>query len=102
MEELRERLQKNKIIIVSFTGFLFFVLVIKLFSLQILYNEIYFSRSEQNRIREVILKPTRGLIFDRNSVLIVDNRPAFSVYMIPYEVTRAKSIGPFFVNNNFV
>jgi len=27
MEELRERLQKNKIIIVSFTGFLFFVLV---------------------------------------------------------------------------
>ena len=102
MDELREKLHKNKTIIVSVISFLFFVLTYKFFSLQILENEIYFSRSEQNRIREVIVKPTRGLIYNRNGELIVDNRPAFSIYMIPYEVTRSESIIPFFVRNNFI
>lgn len=102
MDELREKLYRNKVIILSFVSLLFMLLVYKFFSLQILENEKYFSRSEQNRIREVVVKPTRGLIFDRNGSLVVDNRPAFSVYMIPYEVTRSKAIIPFFVENNLI
>ena len=71
------------------------VLVFQFFNLQILQQESYFEKSEQNRIREIVVKPARGLMFDRDGVLVVDNRPAFSVSIIPYEVRHSKKVLPF-------
>jgi len=102
LDEVREKLNRNKLIFALFISILFIILICKFFSLQILSNEIYLSRSEQNRIREVVVEPARGLIYDRYGNLIVDNRPAFSVSLIPYEVSRSKNVIPFFVNNKFV
>jgi penicillin-binding protein 2 len=38
--------------------------------------------SENNCIRLQSIDPTRGLIYDRNRVLLVDNRPAFDLSII--------------------
>lgn len=43
----------------------------------------YFSSSAQNIIRESVIQPTRGDIYDRSNALIVDNRSAFSLYVSP-------------------
>ncbi|MEI0548636.1 penicillin-binding protein 2, partial [Klebsiella sp. 72742] len=37
--------------------------------------------SENNRVHVQPIPPTRGLIFDRNGVVIADNRPSFSLSM---------------------
>ncbi len=62
------------------------VLIFRLFYLQILHKTDYSLQSDQNRIREVTLKPLRGLIYDRNETLIVNNSPAFSLHAIPYNL----------------
>tara|TARA_R110002110_G_scaffold240244_2_gene456411 strand:+ start:1333 stop:3186 length:1854 start_codon:yes stop_codon:yes gene_type:complete len=46
------------------------------YDLQINDYEIYRTQSERNRVQLQPLPPKRGLIFDRNGVLLADNRPS--------------------------
>lgn len=71
---------------------LFSVLITRFFYLQIYKRTMYFEASERNRIREVVIEPTRGLIIDRKGEVLVDNRPSYSVYAIPFEVKKADSV----------
>ncbi|MEE9169264.1 MAG: hypothetical protein V3U73_05825, partial [bacterium] len=64
------------------------VLIARLVQLQVMHRTDYRLQSDQNRIREVTLKPLRGLIYDRNGNLLVNNHPAFSLYAVPYELRR--------------
>ena len=54
--------------------------------LQILKHEEYATRSEENRIRLDPIVPARGLIFDRNGVLLADNAPAYRLDVVPERV----------------
>lgn len=58
------------------------LLFIRLFYLQIIEGEEYRRLSESNCIRIQSIDPPRGLIFDSNGELIVDNRPSFDVSII--------------------
>lgn len=60
----------------------FLVLLARLFYLQIIKGNEYRRLSESNCIRIQYIKPQRGLIFDRNGTLLVDNRPSFDVNII--------------------
>jgi len=60
------------------------ILFARLFYLQIIHKADYRLRSDQNRIREVTIQPIRGLIYDRNGKLLVNNDPAFTLYALPY------------------
>ncbi|RPJ82877.1 MAG: penicillin-binding protein 2, partial [Deltaproteobacteria bacterium] len=62
---------------VSFT-----ILMIRLFYLQIIEGEEYRRLSENNCIRLQGIDAPRGLIFDRNRNLLVDNRPSFDLSII--------------------
>src|SRR5690606_35682298 len=57
------------------------VLVARLYYLQVLQHEYHSTLAENNRIHVQPIPPTRGLIFDRNGVIIADNRPSFSLTM---------------------
>ncbi|MBW1778546.1 MAG: penicillin-binding protein 2, partial [Deltaproteobacteria bacterium] len=61
----------------------FVVITGRLFHLQIVEGETYRMLSETNSIRLQTVEPQRGLIFDRNGELLVDNRPSFDVTVIP-------------------
>lgn len=52
------------------------ILVTRYFSLQITEYEIYRTESDRNRVQLQPLPPKRGLIYDRNGVLLADNRPS--------------------------
>jgi penicillin-binding protein 2 len=54
-----------------------FILVAKLFQLQIVNGEEYRALSDSNRIRTEIIHAPRGVIFDRNGVPLVQNEPGF-------------------------
>lgn len=59
--------------------FLFLVLLIRLFCLQIFNYEKYKTLSEENRIKTFIIPPLRGHIFDRNDVQLTDNQKNYRV-----------------------
>ena len=61
----------------------FAILGFRLFHLQVLHGDELRELSERNSIRLQSIDPPRGLIFDRNGRLLVDNRPAFDVSIIP-------------------
>ena len=60
----------------------FLVLFLRLFYLQVVQGEEFRRLSENNCIRLQDLDPPRGLIFDRNGTLLVDNRPSFDLSII--------------------
>ncbi|HEX9652325.1 MAG TPA: penicillin-binding protein 2, partial [bacterium] len=66
----------------------FVLLLGRLAQVQLWNWDKYFRESERNRIREIILDPPRGIIYDRHGEILVDNRPAYSVSVIPYEVLK--------------
>ena len=61
----------------------FIVLIVRLFYLQIIEGEDFRRQSEINSIRLQSVDAPRGLIYDRNGILLVDNRPSFDLSIIP-------------------
>ncbi len=57
------------------------LLALRLWHLQIREGPYYRDLSENNRTRSVILEPARGLIYDRNGVLLANNVPSFTLYV---------------------
>ncbi len=51
----------------------------RMFSLQVGAHAHFTTLSENNRLRIEPIPPTRGLIFDRNGVLLAENRPAYQL-----------------------
>jgi penicillin-binding protein 2 len=77
----------NRIIIALIvTLIIVLLLVMRLVSLQIIDHEHFITLSKNNRVKIVPLAPTRGLIYDRNGVLLADNLPAFSLDIVQEQV----------------
>ncbi len=85
-ESSSDQKNKRRFIFIAITFFLFIVVYFRFFFIQILGSEEHSLQSESNRTREVQIFPNRGRIYDRNHVLLVDNVPAYSVFVIPYEL----------------
>ena len=64
----------------------FLVLLARLYDLQITNHAHYQTRSQENHVRIVPVAPTRGLIFDRNGVLLADNTPNYQLVITPGQV----------------
>ena len=61
-------------------------LIGRLAYLQIVQHELYTTQSDKNRVQLEAVAPTRGLIYDRNGVLLADNQPSFSVRLVPERI----------------
>jgi hypothetical protein len=90
-EELREiqrRLTILKIALLAIVG----LLALRLWDLQIRDGAYYRDLSENNRTRTVILEPARGLIYDRQGVLLANNVPSFGLYVTLEDVKDRKAL----------
>lgn len=65
---------------------LILIIVIRLIYLQIVDHELYTTLSEENRFFISAIPPNRGLIYDRNGVLLAQNLPAYNLELIPERV----------------
>lgn len=63
-----------------FFYFAIFVIVIRLFYLQIFESEIFFHLGQRNFLRIEILNSPRGNIVDCNNKLLATNKPVFDLY----------------------
>lgn len=71
------------------------LLTSRLVYLQILSGEKMRLYSEENRIKRVRVSAPRGMIFDRNRTLLIDNQPAFDLEIIPqylHEFKRTQEV----------
>ena len=67
---------------------LFGILAARLYLLQIADREQYLIESERNTMQPVPIEASRGLVRDRNGMIMVDNRPSYSISVIPPRLLR--------------
>ena len=65
---------------------LLMVLLARLYWLQIERFGHYATLSENNRVRIQTLAPNRGLIYDRNGIVLAENVPNYQLELIPEQV----------------
>ena len=64
------------------------LLLSNLYYLQVTSYKDYQTRSNGNRIKVLPVAPNRGLIYDRNGVLLAENRPVYNLELIPEEISN--------------
>jgi penicillin-binding protein 2 len=70
---------------------LIMMLVLRLVYLQVVAHEHFTTLSRDNRVRLVAMPPTRGLIYDRNGVLLAQNLPSFQLELVPEQVQNLRA-----------
>ncbi len=75
---------------IGFAGFAvlaaFALLFARFFQLQVVQHDTYASKAEDNRISIVPIAPNRGLILDRNGVVLARNYSAYTLEIFPAKV----------------
>jgi penicillin-binding protein 2 len=61
----------------------FAVFIVRLFFLQVVQGEYYLALAEGNRMDWVYVPSSRGVIYDRNGVLLARNMPAYNITITP-------------------
>lgn len=65
----------------------FAIVGFRIFGLQIVNGAEYRNRAEYNRLKKVVDKAPRGILFDRNGVALVENTPEFSLMLDTSELS---------------
>jgi len=74
---------------IAFVGVIVLLLILfsNIYDLEINSYEKYQTRSNSNRIKLLPVAPNRGLIYDRNGVLLAENKPVYSLEIIAEQTT---------------
>ncbi len=78
-----ERFRARLVVAGGFVLLCFTLLFIRFVWLQVVQHDYYQTRAEDNRISLVPVVPNRGLILDRNGVMLARNYPAYTLEIIP-------------------
>ncbi len=82
--EREENLQKRLIWSGYFFLGVFFILLFKLFYLQILKHDYFWKLAQQRTFVRLEIPAPRGRIYDRKGLLLAGNRPSFNLYLDPF------------------
>ena len=81
------RLITNRAILLLVAGgLLLSVLLFRLLYLQVVSHDHFTTLSEDNRVKLLPLPPNRGLIYDRNGILLAENLPSYRLEITPEQV----------------
>jgi penicillin-binding protein 2 len=92
MIDLEERIVEKKsffnrlVIIYLFFGLIFIFFLERTYSLQISEFSDYEIAALENKTKEVLVQPVRGVIYDRNGAIIVNNVPSYDLIIKPWKI----------------
>ena len=81
-------IERKLAITIGFVVLVFLFLVLFFWHLQVLHHSRYQRLADNNRIRLVQMPATRGIIKDRNGVILADSTPDYSLAVIPEDVEK--------------
>ncbi len=90
--DLKDHLRENQLFtnrtIVALVGITLVItaIIVRMVYLQVIGHEHYSTLSQNNRVGIVPLAPTRGLVLDRNGVILAQNLPSFSLEIVAERV----------------
>ncbi len=90
-ENQRHEMNLKTLVFVCICAMSFTLLIVRLLQLQYFEYENNLKRAEENRIRKVNIKASRGYILDRNGVVLVRNRPSYQISLL-YNGLKTKEI----------
>ena len=97
MIDLDERYKEKRsffnrlIIVYAFFGFAFSFFLYQTYSLQISDYSEYETASIENKTKEVLVQPIRGIIYDRSGKIIVNNLPTYDLIIRPSQIENIDS-----------
>ncbi len=76
----------------AFIGIIILTLILfsNIYQLEITNHDKYQTRSNANRIKLLPIAPNRGLIYDRNGILLAENKPVYSLQLISEQTPDLK------------
>lgn len=83
--------QRRAIISLGLVFLLLFLLIARLYYLQIHQQNLYSTLSKKNQLTFLPIPPNRGLIYDRNGLLIAQNIPIYNLVVIPEKVKNLQN-----------
>jgi penicillin-binding protein 2 len=90
---LELQVYKNRVVIAAaFCLLAILILVVRLFILQIVDHDVFSTLSQSNRLRIDPIPPNRGLIYDRNGIVLAENRPSYQLELVPDEIKKKGSL----------
>ncbi len=78
---------------------IFLLLVGRLWYLQVMNNQVYADRSEQNRTRILLIPARRGTIFDRKGRVLVTSQSSYNIVISRKDVKNFNQIADLLVND---
>ena len=67
-------------------------LITRLVYLQVIDHDHYITLSNDNRVKIIPVGPTRGLIYDRNGIVLAENLPAYRLEIVPEQVEDMQAL----------
>ncbi len=79
---------KNRRLLIAYVVMTVIIIfyVTRLFKIQIIDGETYLARADENRITVVRDQTKRGVIYDRNGVVLAKNTPTYDIVIVPAEL----------------
>nr|WP_221275871.1 penicillin-binding protein 2 [Marinobacter oulmenensis] len=78
--------QRRALVTLAFVVLMLGSLLARMYQLQIVEHDTYTTLSDKNRVQVQSVPPPRGLVYDRNNQLLAENRPVFSLTIVPERV----------------
>lgn len=82
----RRLFQRRAVVMLVLVLLMMIGLLARMYQLQVVEHEIYTTLSDKNRVQVQSVPPPRGLVYDRNNLLLAENRPVFSLTLVPERV----------------
>lgn len=83
----KKNFENRLALIYIFFVFLFSAIIFQTYSLQVSSFIDYEEASNQNKTREVLVQPLRGIIYDRNGKIIANNIPSYDLVILPGKIS---------------
>jgi len=86
------KFRKKIQVIIWLVSLAFFLLIARIWYLQVVRGDDLRKRSENNRVRIQEIKPLRGLIMDTHGNILVDNQSSFDISIIPEDAKDVEDV----------
>nr|WP_295076910.1 penicillin-binding protein 2 [uncultured Roseateles sp.] len=94
LKNVEQELSRFRLRLIAAAGFVLFcfgLLVARLIFLQVIQHDSLLDRAESNRVSVVPIVPNRGLIKDRNGIVLASNYSAYTLEITPSKVPDLES-----------